>query len=397
MHSTRSRPTGSLRAILALAIGLCLILGIPLTASGATTFSITLTRKASNTLFARPTQVTSAGDGSSRLYVVEERGTVRVVNAGVAQSGYFLDLRTKVESGGERGLLGLAFHPKFKTNHYLFVYYTRPGGDIVLARMTANATNTSVSLSTLRVLTVIEHSSASNHNGGGMAFGPNGYLYVAVGDGGGSGDPENDAQSKTRNFLGKVLRIDVNRVGSGIYGRYGIPPSNPFIGSITGLDEIWAYGLRNPWRISFDRSTGSLFIADVGQSLMEEVDREPSGIAGGRNYGWHVMEGTSCYTPSLCPLAGDTLPVATYTHTSGNCSITGGYVYRGTAYAKLVGLYVYADYCSGRIWTLPTAGTQANVVLRADTAAQITSFGESNTRELYAVTIDGKLYRIGTT
>ena len=285
--------------------------------------------------FDAPTQVTNAGDGSGRLFIVERRGLIRVVKDGAVVSGSFLDIRSKVEDGGERGLLGVAFHPRFETNRRFFVFYTRNGGDIVVSQFTANAAGTRASADTARPLLLIEHSARSNHNGGSMAFGPNGYLYIGVGDGGGSGDPERDAQNKSANFLGKVLRINVDGSGAGTFDRYSVPRSNPFYGSIPGRREIWAYGLRNPWRISFDRGTGKLFIADVGQGEREEIDREGPGSNGGRNYGWNIMEGTTCFRPAACPLAGDTLPVAQYAHTGGNCSITGGFVYRGATQAAL--------------------------------------------------------------
>lgn len=390
-----ARPSlARLRIAGAALLALILVVGLPLSAAGATDFTLGLSRRIPTHLFAAPTQVTHAGDGTNRLFVVERRGTIRVVQDGALRSGYFLDIRSKVEDGGERGLLGLAFHPKFETNRRFFVFYTRNGGDLVVSRFTANAARTKASADTARPLLLIEHSAKSNHNGGSLAFGPDGYLYVGVGDGGGSGDPENDAQSRTRNFLGKILRVNVNGTGSGRFDRYSIPTSNPFYGSKPGLGEIWAYGLRNPWRISFDRGTGRLYIADVGQGRREEINREPAGFAGGRNYGWSVLEGSLCYDPSPCSLAGDTLPAAQYTHADGNCSITGGFVYRGAAYPALVGHYVFADFCSGRIWTLPQGGGTADLVLRRDTAQRITSFGESEKGELYAVTIDGKLYRV---
>ncbi len=374
-------------------MGMGLIVGLPMTTSGAG-FSISLARQLPGHAFDAPTQVTNAGDGTNRLFILERQGTVRVVKGGVLQTGLFLDIRARVEDGGERGLLGVAFHPKFETNRRLFVYYTRNGGDIVVERFTANVARTRVSADTGRPLLVIEHSAQSNHNGGSMAFGPNGYLYLGVGDGGGSGDPENDAQNKSRNLLGKVLRINVDGTGSGPFDRYSIPRSNPFYGSVPGKGEIWAYGLRNPWRISFDRRTGSLFIADVGQGRNEEVDREGSGSSGGRNYGWNIMEGRSCFDGSRCPLAGDSLPVAQYSHDGGNCSITGGFVYRGKASPNMVGQYVFADFCSGRIWSMPAAGGTADLVERADTSLSITSFGESEDGELHAVSIDGGLYRV---
>ena len=382
------------RSALALVGLLLVVAALGPSSAAAAGFSIRLSQRAAYTTFSSPVQVTNAGDGSKRLFIVERRGTIRVLIDGALQPGYFLDIRGRVEDGGERGLLGLAFHPRFKTNGRLFVFYTRNGGDIVVSRFTANAARTSASPDTAAQLLLIEHSAHSNHNGGSLAFGRDGYLYVGVGDGGGGGDPDGNAQSITRNLLGKILRIDVDGTGHGPFGRYRIPSSNPFYGPTAGLGEIWAYGVRNPWRTSFDRGTGRFYIADVGQGEREEIDREPSGSAGGRNYGWNVMEGTRCYTASRCPLAGDTLPVAEYTHDGGNCSITGGYVYRGSADPVLVGQYVFADFCSGRIWTLPEGGGTADLVQRADTTLQISSFGESEGGELYLTTIDGRLFRV---
>ena len=378
-------------ATLGLVMGLLIALLAPHAASGAVT-SISLNLQASG--LDPLTQVTSARDGSGRLFLVERRGLIEVFKDGAIQPGSFLDMRSMVEAGGERGLLGVAFHPQFAANGLLFVYFTRPGGDIVIGRWRANEERTAVVMSSFKTLLMIGHSSASNHNGGGMAFNPrNGLLYAAVGDGGGSGDPENDAQNVVRNRLGKVLRINVDGTGGGPYGTYSIPSSNPFVGR-TGRDEIWSYGFRNPWRLSFDRANGNLFIADVGQGSWEEVNRESFGQGAGRNYGWRVMEGRHCYRASTCTKSGKTLPITEYGHTGGNCSITGGFVYRGTAEPELVGHYVFADYCSGRIWTILNTGGNGDQVLQADTAERITSFGESDEGELYAVTIDGKLFRV---
>lgn len=341
-----------------------------------------------------PTQVTNANDGTNRLFVVEQRGAIRVIENGRLRSSFFLDIRSRIGAGGERGLLGVAFHPQFRTNRKLYVYYTRKDGDIVLCQFTAaNAARTWASAKTARPLLVIEHSSATNHNGGALAFGPDGYLYVGIGDGGGAGDPEGDSRSTTRSLLGKVLRIDVNSSGAGSYRRYGIPPSNPYAGPATGLDEVWARGLRNPWRISFDRSTGALWIGDVGQGRREEVNRQEAG-AGGRDYGWNIMEGSLCYRTATCPLAGDTLPVTEYGHDAGNCSITGGYVYRGAAYPAIRGRYIFGDFCSGRIWTIPATGTNLSPEYATRTGLRITSFGEDEAGELYFVTASGGLYRV---
>ena len=386
----RHRRSSRLAALLAVGGLLLSIAGAVPAAAAPSSISLDLEASGLQAL----TQVTSAGDGSGRLFLVERRGVVRVFDDGALQPGVFLDMDVMVESGGERGLLGLAFHPRFADNGLLYVSYTRNGGDIVVAQWRANASRSAVMGSSFRALHVIEHSAESNHNGGAIAFSPrNGYLYIAVGDGGGSGDPERDAQSITRNDLGKILRIDVNGTGDGPYGTYRIPSSNPYVGR-TGRDVIWAYGLRNPWRISFDRVTHNLFIADVGQGSWEEIDRQAASSGGGTNYGWPVMEGRHCYRATSCSLAGDTLPMTEYSHSSG-CSITGGFVYRGSQFASLMyGHYVFADYCSGRIWTIPNNGGNGDQVLQADTSEQITSFGESDTGELYAVTIDGKLFRV---
>ncbi len=324
--------------------------------------------------FASPLGVTNAGDGSGRLFVVERGGRVRIVQGTSIQSGSFIDARAKVSTGGsERGLLGLAFHPDFATNRQVFIFYTRASdGDIVVSRLTANAARTFASFSTEEQLLVVEHSAQTNHNGGALAFGPDGYLYIATGDGGG-GDPNGNAQN-TGSLLGKILRMDVDGAGTGDY-------------------SMWAYGLRNPWRISFDRTTGALYIADVGQNRWEEINREAAGDPGGRNYGWNVMEGNHCYlTGTSCSLAGDTLPVAEYSHAGGNCSITGGYVYRGESQRDLQGLYVFGDFCSGRIWTMPSTGS--TITQRRDTNLSISSFGESESGELYLLDLGGTLYRV---
>jgi glucose/arabinose dehydrogenase len=364
---------------------------VPMASARGATPDITLSQVLSG--LESLTQVTNAGDGTGRLFLVERRGVVKALDGGTLTT--FMDIRSIVdhETGGERGLLGLAFHPNFETNRRLYVYYTRVGGDIIVARYLANASGTAAQLSTRQTLLWIEHSAQTNHNGGAMAFGPDGFLYMGTGDGGGSGDPYRNGQSKTKNLLGKILRINVNGTGSGPYDRYSIPSTNPFRGAISGLDEVWAYGLRNPWRISFDRQVGTLFIADVGQNRYEEINREPAGYRGGRNYGWSVMEGKHCYRPtSGCSLSGDTLPVAEYSHASGNCSVTGGYVYRGPAVA-LRNWYVLADFCSGRIWTMAAGGS--TLFLRRDVSWNITSFGEGEDGTLYLVTIDGRLVRVG--
>lgn len=353
-----------------------------------------ITLRQVRTGFRSPTQVTNAGDGSNRLFVVERRGTIKAIaNNGAGAVTTFLNIPGLVDdTSGERGLLGVAFHPSFETNHLFFVYYSRNGGDIVLSRWRANAGNTAAVPDSDRLLLVIEHSARTNHNGGAMAFGPNdGYLYIGTGDGGGSGDPDNNAQNKN-SLLGKILRINVDRTGQGPYGRYRIPTTNPFAGSTPGKGEIWDYGLRNPWRISFDRVSGRLFIADVGQNRYEEVNRENRFSSGGKNYGWDRMEGKHCF--SRCPLAGDTLPIIEYSHAGGNCSVTGGFVYRGTSYASLIGKYVYADFCSGRFWSVPWNAATPTLRKHADSGLLVTSFGEAENGELYVVTLGGRLLQV---
>jgi glucose/arabinose dehydrogenase len=336
-----------------------------------------------------PVGIVNAGDGSGRLFIVQRSGIVRVVKNDKLQAGSFMNISTKVRVSSEQGLLGLAFHPNFETNRRLFAYYTRSDRTIVISRFLADPGLATVDEASEAVLLTIPHPTYDNHNGGQLAFGPDGYLYAAVGDGGGSGDPFNNGQDKGV-LLGKLLRLDVNGTGAGPFDRYAIPPGNPFAGPVTGLDEIWDFGLRNPWRFGFDRATNALWIADVGQNVYEEVNREPAGT-GGRNYGWDDMEGKHCFE-SGCSTAGKTLPIAEYTHSFG-CSVTGGYVYRGSTQLDLVGHYVLADYCSGRVWTIPAAGTA--LTYHRTVGLRITSFGESEAGELYAVDLaGGRLYRV---
>jgi glucose/arabinose dehydrogenase len=332
-----------------------------------------------------PLGIVHAGDGSGRLFIVQQGGTVRVVQNGMLLAGNFLDISNELGSGGERGLLGLAFDPAFSSNRRLYVHYTRSDGDVVISRFTANSAKTSAPASSEQILFTVEHSSQSNHNGGELQFGPDGYLYIAIGDGG-SGQSANAQDLGTR--LGKILRIDVN--GSNASGgAYGYPPSNPYVGR-SGDDAIFAFGLRNPWRFSFDRTTDDLFIADVGQNAYEEVDRDAAPPSGGRDYGWDTMEGKHCFD-SGCDQSGLILPVAEYTHSLG-CAITGGYVYRGVTQHDLQGLYVFGDFCSGRIWTMLATGT--SITQRLDTDLLITSFGESDDGELYVVSQGGQLFRV---
>ena len=342
-----------------------------------------------------PVLVTGAGDGSGRLFIVEQVGRVRVLEDGDLLSTPFIDISRSVSRGGEQGLLGLAFHPSHETNGKLYLSYTDLRGTSVIREYRVSSNPNRVDGSSGRTLLRVSQP-YDNHNGGHLAFGPDGLLYIGLGDGGSGGDPGNRAQS-LRTLLGKILRIDVNRRTGSL--QYGIPSSNPYVGR-GGLDQIWAYGLRNPWRFSFDRTTGDLWIGDVGQGAWEEVDRALAsrGRNAGRavNYGWRVMEGAHCHRPaSGCSRTGKTLPLTEYGHSRGRCSVTGGYVYRGAAYPDLVGAYFLGDYCTGEIWFVDRAASRGVAPTRAlDTGAQISSFGEDDAGELYLVDHGGTVYRI---
>jgi glucose/arabinose dehydrogenase len=338
-----------------------------------------------------PVGLANAGDGSNRLFIVEQRGTVRVFSGNSLRSGFFLDIRGVAggfSNGGERGLLSIAFHPDFETNRKLFAYYTDGGGDLIITELTANSAGTSVSASTADPIMEIEHSTFSNHNGGQLLFGPDENLYIFTGDGGSSGDPFESGQN-TNSQLGKVLRITPNLSG----GR-SIPSDNPFVGG-GGNAAVWDYGLRNPWRASFDRANGTLWIADVGQGSWEEINREPATSPGGVNYGWDRCEGAHLFEgPGPCTSGGLTGPVEEYANGNGNCAVTGGFVYRGGIFPDMVSQYVLGDYCSGRLWTLQSGAGSPSLQFHRDTSILITSFGESEKGELYLTDHRGALYRV---
>jgi hypothetical protein len=308
----------------------------------------------------------------------------------------FLDISSLVSSGGERGLLGVAFHPDYAHNGLFYVNYTNIAGDTVVARYSVSADPDLADPGSASILLTISQP-FSNHNGGQLQFGPDGYLYIGVGDGGSGGDPGNRAQDLGL-LLGKILRIDVD-VDKNAADLYYIPLDNPFVGPGDGaLDEIWAWGLRNPWRFSFDRLTGDLFIADVGQNSWEEVDFQPDTSTGGENYGWRLMEGNSCYNPpTSCNDGTLTLPILVYDHSAG-CAVTGGYRYRGSKNPDLYGLYLYGDYCSGRIWGAQEdglGGWSSRVLL--DTNFSISSFGEDESGEIYFAHLaasNGAIYKV---
>jgi len=329
--------------------------------------------------------VGGAGDGSGRLFVLEQAGTIRVIRDGRLVSRPYLDIRDRVSAGGERGLLGLAFAPTFARDGRFYVDATGPDGNTFVAEFRAPdpAADTADPASERVILRIAQP--FANHNGGGIIARPDGTLWIGTGDGGSAGDPQGNGQRRTT-LLGKLLRIDPLAAGS---APYTVPPDNPFAGRTDARGEIWAYGLRNPWRFSFDRATGDLWIGDVGQDRWEEVDRVPAGDAGGRNFGWNVMEGKHCFAPSTgCGTEGLTLPVAEYDHGQG-CAITGGFVYRGAAIPALIGTYLYADSCSGRIWGLDAAAEVPKSRLLASTGASIASFGEDDSGELFVTDIAG--------
>lgn len=331
----------------------------------------------------QPVFVTHAGDGSGRLFIVEKGGRIQVLQNGALLSTPFLDLSASINTVGEQGLLALAFHPDYANNGAFFVAYNDLAGQVTLARYSRSVSDPNLADPTSGQVLLAVAKNFSNHNGGTLAFGKDGYLYWSIGDGGGGGDPEGNGQDLTT-LLGKLLRLDVDS-GS----PYAIPGTNPFFGSSdpSVRQEIWAYGLRNPWRLSFDRQTGDLYIGDVGQNQREEIDFQPASSPGGENYGWSVMEGSLCYNPATgCDTSGKILPLYEYDHTLG-CSVTGGYVYRGLKYPAMTGRYFYADFCSGRVFT---SGQVA-----ADTAYMVTSFGEDEQGELYLTDIaSGTLYQV---
>ena len=359
----------------------------------AATPRVTTTRVATGLV--SPVLVRSANDGTARLFVVEQAGRVRVVSGGRI-TGTYLDIRSLVRSGGEQGMLGLAFAPDFAKSHLLWVTYTRGDGALVLARFTAaSTTSPNVSTGTRRTILVVPHPLNTNHNGGNIAFGPDGYLYLGTGDGGGSGDPANNAQN-LRRLLGKMLRLNVRCAGH-LYCR---PASNPWATSTKYRHEIWMWGLRNPWRWSFD-TNGTLYIGDVGQYKYEEIDIVPASRQKGANLGWTCREANHVFNSARCNSQARYLaPTLEICHVDvrgcplsiGAEAVIGGYVYRGTAKVSARGTYVYGDYVTGRVWayrggvrSLPTA------------LAGVSGFGTGNDREIYAVTLRGGLYRIGFT
>jgi glucose/arabinose dehydrogenase len=336
----------------------------------------------------QPTHIAHAGDGSNRLFITEQRGRILLDKGGVISKKPFLDLTARVSCCGERGLLSVVFPPGYAGKKYFYVNYTDRSGDTVVARYRVSHDPDIADPKSEEVILTVEQPYA-NHNGGQLAFGPDGHLYIGMGDGGSGGDPHKHGQNPS-SLLGKMLRIDVES------GKkpYAVPADNPFANGKAYRPEIWATGLRNPWRFFFDRKTGDLYIADVGQNRYEEIDFEPKGGKGGRNYGWNIMEGLHCYASESCDRKGLALPVAEYDHDEG-CSVTGGVVYRGSRFPQLQGIYFYGDYCSGRIWGLRQSGAEWMNKMLKDSGLSISTFGEDEAGEVYVADYGkGNIYRI---
>ncbi|MBT0608582.1 PQQ-dependent sugar dehydrogenase [Aequorivita echinoideorum] len=340
--------------------------------------------------FSSPLHIQNAGD--ERLFVVEQGGRIKIIQAdGSINATPFLNISSSISSGGEQGLLGLAFHPDYANNGFFYVNYTKPNGDTQISRFSVDSGNPDLADAGSELPLLDYAQPFTNHNGGNLAFGPDGFLYISSGDGGSGGDPGNRAQN-IELLLGKLLRIDVDNPSGG--NNYGIPADNPFASNPSAAQEIWAYGLRNPWRFSFDFTANNIWIGDVGQGEVEELDRA-SVTEAGLNYGWRCYEGSQTFNTANCPPASDlTFPFGEYSSGSGsgNCSVTGGYVYRGSVYSDIQGLYFYADYCSGLIGTIDDAG---NMQEYGNFNGNWVSFGEDVNKELYIVDISsGSIYKV---
>jgi glucose/arabinose dehydrogenase len=331
-------------------------------------------------------------DQTGRIFIVEQEGHIEIVKDDRLLSTPFLDIVDRVDSqGNEQGLLGLAFHPQFPDNGRFYVCYTDHSKHDIISRFQVTGDPDRADASSETVLLSVDEP-FSNHNGGVLKFGPDGYLYAGLGDGGSGGDPFGNGQNQ-QTLLGKVLRIDVDHGDP-----YAVPPDNPFLHG-GGRPEIWAYGLRNPWRLSFDQVTGDLYIGDVGQDTWEEIDFLAAGATGGTNFGWNILEGTHRYSGNASPPSGLAPPIAEYSHAEGGCAVTGGYVYRG-AMPEWTGIYLYGDYCSGKIWGLlhPRAGSTDATwksMLLFETRASITTFGQDRAGELYFADRNGSILRLG--
>ena len=329
----------------------------------------------------------TAPAGDPRLFVVEQAGRIRIIKDGRLLPRPFLDLTDRVRSGGERGLLSVAFHPRYVSNGFLYVNYTDARGNTQIERYSVSRDPDRADPSSAHRILSVDQPFA-NHNGGLVMFGPDGMLYVGMGDGGSGGDPFGNGQNRST-LLGKLLRLDVDHGDP-----YAVPPDNPFVGRRGMRAEIWAYGMRNPWRFCFDRTAGVLYVADVGQNRWEEIDVAPLGAAG-LDYGWNVMEGTHCFRSEHCETRGRLTPVVEYGHDEG-CSVTGGFVYRGRHLAALVGHYIYADYCRGWIRSFKYAGgaVSEHRAWQGIEPGEVMSFGEDAAGELYVCSQSGRVYRL---
>lgn len=343
--------------------------------------------------FTRPVDFQHAGDNSNRLFVVEQRGVISVFqnDENAAEKGSFLDIESRVDdSSNEQGLLGLAFHPNYESNGYFYVNYTASNPNrTVISRFKVSSSNPSQADASSELVLLEYDQPYSNHNGGQVSFGPDGYLYIAVGDGGSGGDPKENGQNR-KTLLGSILRINIDQENGSTH--YSIPQDNPFANNSEGFkEEIYAYGLRNPWRFSFDSANDKLWVGDVGQNKYEEIDI----VKKGGNYGWNTMEGFHCFKSTDCDTNGLELPIWEYGHTQGDISITGGFVYRGAILKELEGLYIYADYVSGRIWSLDSTdpANPINIEL-LDADFPISSFGVDQNQELYICGFDDKIYKL---
>jgi glucose/arabinose dehydrogenase len=342
-----------------------------------------------------PLAMTAPDDGTGRLFVAAQEGQIWLVEAdGSVGAEPMADLGPRLTSGGERGLLGLAAHPTFPTDPRIFVNYTNQAGDTIVASIAlAGDDPDRFDTDTQREL-LFQEQPYPNHNGGGVVFGPDGFLYLSLGDGGSGGDPQGNGQ-RLDTLLGKILRVDVDHASDASTGGYVTPSTNPFAGG-GGLPEIWHWGLRNPWRLSFDRASGDMWIGDVGQNAFEEIDVARSG-ASGLNFGWNVMEGSHCFNAERCSTDGLTLPVTDYGRDLG-CTVIGGYVYRGSAYPLLAGTYLFADYCSGRIFALDAASDALVAPVEVGTGGgQISAFGEDTDGELYVLNLGGVISKVVAT
>lgn len=347
--------------------------------------SISIVSAFPNITFTQPLDLQVSSSNNSKIFVAEKRGVISVFenDSTVALVETFLDLGT-IASTSEQGLLGFAFHPDFETNGYFYVHYTPNSSLAVVSRYSVLAGNQNLADANSELVLLEIPQPQTNHNGGQIAFGSDGYLYVAVGDGGGGGDPDGNAQNRAT-LLGNILRIDVNNTQGEL--NYAIPANNPFVTDANIRGEIYAYGLRNPWRMSFDVQTDELWVGDVGQNALEEIDK----IELGGNYGWNLFEGTACFTGS-CDQNNLIAPVFEYSRENGDRSITGGYVYRGSDNPSLLSKYIYADFASGRIWALSQDG--ATNELLVETGLNISSFGTDQTNELFILAFDGKIYKL---